>query len=121
MSGAHNFSTFALSLKMRCPHCRKGNMYDGLLTVSEKCSICAFPLKEHDAGDGPAFFALFISCIIVPVAALILDALIHVPIWGHLLIWTPIVLILSIWLLRFFKAWLIVMQYKTRKGDFTGK
>lgn len=101
-----------------CPRCGKGHVYQGLLTVAETCSVCDFPLRAHDAGDGPAFFAMFISCIFVSIIALLLDAYLPIPLWAHVLIWTPFTVGISVWMLRIFKSYLIALQYRYRATDF---
>ena len=39
------------------------------------------------------------------------------PIWVHMVLWLPMVLGGSIWLLRPFKAVLVALQYKHQAGD----
>ncbi len=39
-----------------CPRCGKGRLYNGLLTVSDTCSVCGLDLSPHDTGDGASVF-----------------------------------------------------------------
>lgn len=114
-------SLLTLNLRFKCPRCGEGAIYSGLLDVAETCSVCQFPLKEHDAGDGPAFFAMFLGCIVVTVLALVVEALFSPPLWLHAVIWTPFTIILAVVSLKIIKAWLIAMQYRYRKSDFSGE
>lgn len=104
-------SIYKISLLHKCPCCGKGGIYASLLAVKDKCVVCNFSLKEHDAGDGPAFFAMFIVGIVVTVLAVMVDFLFNMSIWLHMLIWTPIIILMSIYLLKVMKSFLIAMQY----------
>jgi uncharacterized protein (DUF983 family) len=69
------------------------------------------------AGDGPAVFVILIVGAIVAGGALITEVAFHPPYWVHAAIWGPAVVILSLGLLRPFKAALIVLQYKHRAEE----
>jgi uncharacterized protein (DUF983 family) len=105
-------------LRSRCPACGKGTLYEGLLNVAKRCDVCQFPLQKHDAGDGPAFFAMVFSSCIVVVAALIVDALLTVPLWLHVVIWGVVIILLSIYFLRVVKAFLLYQEYKHNVGGY---
>ncbi len=52
----------------RCPHCGEGKLFDGYLTVVQKCSVCGDPLGLYRAADGPAFFTMsIIGLLLIPV------------------------------------------------------
>ena len=55
----------------RCPRCRQGKMFSGLLTLRRKCEACGLDYSFADAGDGPAIFVILLSGFIVVAAALI--------------------------------------------------
>jgi len=40
------------------------------------------------------------------------------PLWVHMLLWPPVILALSIWMLRVLKALLIALQFRHRGSDF---
>ena len=62
-------SPFVAGLRCRCPQCGQGRLFDGYLTVSETCEACGTRLSEHDSGDGPAVFVIFIlGALVVPLA-----------------------------------------------------
>ncbi len=99
------------SLCCKCPSCGKGVIYSGLLDVRDKCKCCGLNLKDHDSGDGPAFFAMFIVGIIITFAAGFVEIFFEVSMVFHMFLWTPLIIILSIWLLRVIKSYLIYTEY----------
>ena len=68
-------SPFATGLACRCPRCGAGPLYDGLLTVAEKCSACRLDFGPHDSGDGPAVFVILILGAVVVALAFWLETL----------------------------------------------
>jgi uncharacterized protein (DUF983 family) len=89
-------------------------LFAGLLNVRQACEICGLDLSAQDAGDGPAVFViLFLGAIVVGLAALV-EINFSPPIWVHLLLWTPLILVGAVALLRPLKAGLIALQYRHR-------
>lgn len=114
-------SIVRVALTHVCPKCGKASMYDGLLTVRDHCPVCQFPLKEHDAGDGPAFFAMSIAGTIVILLALILELTVTLPLWLHVILWFPAIIALSVYFLRMSKSILVASQYKNDVLGFKKK
>ena len=82
--------------------------------MRQSCEICGLDLSAQDAGDGPAVFAiLFLGIIVVGLAALV-EINFSPPIWVHLLLWAPLVLVGAVAMLRPLKAGLIALQYRHR-------
>ncbi|MET4697425.1 uncharacterized protein (DUF983 family) [Constrictibacter sp. MBR-5] len=118
MSGAGHIenapSSLQAALRCRCPRCGRGRLYDGFLTVRERCESCGLDLRHHDSGDGPAVILIFvIGALIVP-AALITEAKLEPPYWLHLVLWPPIIIGAIVGLLRPLKAFFVAMQYRHR-------
>ena len=107
-------SVLAVAFLCRCPRCGKGALYDGLLSVAPRCTRCGLDLGAHDAGDGPAVFVVFALGAVVVALGAIVEAKFAPPVWVHLLLWTPFVLVASVVMLRLFKAGLIALQYRHR-------
>lgn len=101
----------------RCPKCQQGKLFAGLLSIVDECSQCKFPLKEHEQGDGPAFFGIIIVGTLAAVFAAIVDIKYEPAYWVHVALWLPFVVIGSIISLRYGKAMLIHMQYGINNGD----
>ena len=104
--------TLAAALYCRCPRCGKGKLYRGLLAVVPCCDACGLDLAAQDAGDGPAVFVILILGAIVVGSALLVEIAFAPPLWVHLVLWTPVIIVGAIVLLRVLKAWLIAMQYR---------
>jgi uncharacterized protein (DUF983 family) len=83
-----------------------------LLTVRSGCEVCGLDLSAQDAGDGPAVFVIFILGLAVVALAAIVERAFAPPIWVHLILWTPLILVGAVAMLRPFKAGLIALQYR---------
>ncbi|MEM6712261.1 MAG: DUF983 domain-containing protein [Pseudomonadota bacterium] len=99
-------------------------MFNGFLTVAERCDVCDLDFEFADAGDGPAFFASFVSGFIVVGLALWLELAYAPPYWVHALVSLPVILITCLGPLRPLKGFLIARQYQmdaleVRNDDFT--
>jgi uncharacterized protein (DUF983 family) len=98
----------------RCPRCGEGRLFIGLLSVRKTCEACGLDLSAQDAGDGPAVFViLFLGLIVIGLAALV-EINFAPPIWVHLVLWTPLILVGAVAMLRPIKAGLIALQYRHR-------
>jgi uncharacterized protein (DUF983 family) len=100
-----------------CPRCGQGSLFLGYLKLAPACRNCALDFTRLGAGDGPAVFAILIVGAIVAGGALILEITVRPPYWVHAAIWLPLILILSLGLLRPLKAWLIVQQYRHKAEE----
>jgi len=105
-------------LRCRCPRCGQGKLFKGLLTVNETCAVCGLNLSPHDAGDGPAVFAIFLLGFIVVPLALGFESAFEPPIWLHLLIWPPVIIALAIAMLRPMKAVLVAYHFKNLRHEY---
>jgi uncharacterized protein (DUF983 family) len=98
----------------RCPRCRQGAFFSGLLDVNPKCPSCGLDLRAYDAGDGPAIFVTFIFGALSVIGALSLEILFEPLYWLHFLVWPLVVLGLTLALLRPLKAKFVDIQYRRR-------
>ena len=96
----------------RCPRCGEGRLFDGFLTVAPRCRNCGLDFSFADSGDGPAVFIMMIVGFIVVGLALFVEFTFHPPYWLHAVLWIPLVLGLSIGLLRPLKSLMIALQYR---------
>ncbi|MBV8402471.1 MAG: DUF983 domain-containing protein [Acetobacteraceae bacterium] len=105
-------SPIRAALGCRCPRCGRGRLFAGLLNVRGACEVCGLDLSAQDAGDGPAVFViLFLGLIVVALAALV-EIKFSPPIWLHLVLWTPFIVVGAVAMLRPLKAGLIALQYR---------
>ena len=103
---------------MRCPACGEGRLYDGVLDIKESCNHCGFALKDHDHGDGAAYFVIITLTTLIMTLAVVVDLTYEPPVWIHLVLWGPLIIAGSIILLRIVKSVLIALQYKHKVLGF---
>ena len=105
-------------LRCRCPRCGRGALFRGLLTVNDRCSECGLDLSPHDSGDGPAVFVILIlGAIIVPITFWV-EFTFEPPVWLHLMVWPPVILVLAVLMLRPMKAILIAYHFQNLRHEY---
>jgi uncharacterized protein (DUF983 family) len=111
-------SVWAAGLRCRCPNCGQGRLFQGFLTVVDRCDVCGVDLRAHDSGDGPAVFIILILGFIVVGAALMVEVKYEPPLWVHALVWPPLVLGGSLGLLRPLKGVMVALAFRHRRDTF---
>lgn len=104
-------SPFATGIKCRCPRCGEGPLFKGFLTTYVRCESCGVDLSFAEGTEGPAVFIILIVGVVIVVAAAFTEMLFHPHPLVHLALWIPATIILSLALLRPFKAIMIALQY----------
>jgi uncharacterized protein (DUF983 family) len=104
-------------LRMRCPNCGEGRVFESYLKFADECPNCGARFDIADAGDGPAVFVMFLVGAIVVPFALILDFGLHVPGWLTLLLSCSAAIALSLALLPRFKSVLFALQWRHKAGE----
>jgi uncharacterized protein (DUF983 family) len=110
-------SPFVAGVRCRCPRCGRAPLYEGLLTIRERCVACGLDLRAQDSGDGPAVFVILILGFVVVGLAALVEIKLEPPLWVHALLWPGIILAGAIFLLRILKAMLIALQFRHRAAD----
>ncbi len=106
-----------IGIKGICPKCQKTSMFKGFYELYDECSSCGLDLSKSDSADGPAVFLIFLLGFILVPLALLLEVYIAPPLWVHAVLWTFVVLGLTIGSLRPLKAYIIALQYKYLPWD----
>lgn len=114
---APHSSTLRLALLGRCPACEQGRLFRNPLEFRETCDSCGLDIRQHDNGDGPAFFVIIIVGFLVTGLAAWVEFTYEPPFWLHAVLWMPFILISSFLLLRIFKATLLILQYRHRASE----
>jgi uncharacterized protein (DUF983 family) len=104
-------------LACRCPRCGKGKLFSGFLTLRPRCENCGFDYDFADAGDGPAVFVILIAGFLVVFGALVLEFVYQPPVWVHMALWIPLILIVTVLPLRPMKGLMIALQYHHRAAE----
>lgn len=111
-------SVWSAGLRCRCPNCGRGRLFQGFLTVVDRCDACGADLRAHDTGDGPAVFIILILGFAVVGAALAVEMVYEPPLWVHAVVWPPLVLLGSLGLLRPFKGVMVALAFRHRSATF---
>jgi uncharacterized protein (DUF983 family) len=98
-------------MRGRCPRCGEGRLFSGFLTLNRQCAACGLDFSFADSADGPAVFVILIVGFVIAGAALMVEVAYSPPIWVHVVLWGPLVLILCLGTLRPLKGVLIALQY----------
>jgi len=107
----------ASALRARCPRCGQGKLFAGFLQLAPSCDHCGLDYSFADSGDGPAVFIVLIVGFVVVAAALIVEVTWGWPYWLHAVVWAPLVIGLSLGMLRPLKGWFIGMQYRHKAAE----
>jgi uncharacterized protein (DUF983 family) len=107
-------------LKQKCPACGRGALYKKYLKVADTCPNCGEELHHQRADDAPPYFTMVIVAHVVVAGILILEKAYAPPTWVQLVIWLPLVVIMSLLLLPLVKGALIGLQWALRMHGFGG-
>ena len=107
-------SPYDTGLKGLCPRCGQGHLFKGFINIAPKCDVCDMEFDFADAGDGPAVFVILIAGFIVLGAALYVEIKYEPPMWVHMAIFLPMVLVVVLGMLRPLKGLLVALQYRNK-------
>jgi uncharacterized protein (DUF983 family) len=91
-------------------------LFAGYLKTVERCETCGTDLAWAGTTEGPAVFIILIVGVIILGAAALVETTFQPPPFVHLLLWLPATVLLSLLLLRPFKATLVALQYQRVYG-----
>lgn len=113
--GAHNTGKAGLHLMRglvgRCPACGEGGLFRTFMKVAQGCTACGEAFHHHRADDFPAYLTIvLIGHLVVPLAMYV-EIAFAPAYWIHALIWTPLVLVLSLGTLQPLKGLIVALQW----------
>jgi uncharacterized protein (DUF983 family) len=117
VNNADKTALWRVALLCRCPRCGEGRLYEGLLTIRERCAVCGLDLREHDAGDGAAAAVTLVLGAIVVALAFFVEFTFAPPLWVHIVLWPLVTIPLAILMIRPLKAALVAQQYRHRSSE----
>ena len=94
-----------------CPRCGKGHIFRGFLTVRDHCEICGLDYSFADPADGPAVFVQLFACVPGVIFIVMLEIMARPPLWVHIAVGIPVLILTTILPLRPIKGWLVAAQY----------
>ncbi|PHS21930.1 MAG: hypothetical protein COA84_14310 [Robiginitomaculum sp.] len=107
-----NISPISAGLKCVCPRCGEGALFNGYLKLADECPCCGMDYRYEDAGDGPASVVILFVGVLVVFPALLVEVAFKPPIWVHMLLWLPLATLLTLAVLRPFKAFWFAVMYR---------
>jgi len=106
-------------LRGKCPKCGEGTLFKGFLTFAERCEACHADFTIEDAGDGPTVIVIFLVGIFIVPMALGFSMVVNAPMWLTFVIWIPIIIIVSLVLLRLMRGVMFNLQWKHDAREVT--
>ena len=107
------------SIFNNCPHCSKGKVFEGWISLNNHCKECNINFKIYNVGDGAAWITTFILSIVSLPLAFFLDYTLKISLTKLVFFMTIIILLLSIVLLRISRYLLIKkmidLEYNEKK------
>ena len=104
-------STLSTGLRCRCPRCGVGPLLTGFLTIRDACPACGLDYSFAEPADGPAFFGMSAVGIVGMALFMWFEFSVHPPIWVHLVVTMPLLVIGCLAVLRPLKGWLVSEQF----------
>jgi uncharacterized protein (DUF983 family) len=92
-------------------------LFSGHIQVGKHCPSCGLDYAMFDPGDGPAVFGILIVGAIMMGLVLWVEFTWAPPTWVHLVLWLPLICLLTFAVLRLAKSALLVLQYKHKAGE----
>jgi uncharacterized protein (DUF983 family) len=110
-------SPYLAGLKCRCPRCGEGRLFSGYLDLAPRCDKCRLDYGFADAGDGPAVFVILIAGFLIVGLAVVVEFIWRPPYWLHAILWVPLVLAVTLGLLRPLKGLLVALQFHHKAAE----
>ena len=111
-------SPLRAGLGCRCPRCGRGPLFAGFLTIRPACPACGLDLNAVDPGDGPAVFVILILGFLVVGLGLWIELTWRPPLWLHIAIEFPVIILGALALLRPLKALMVALQFRNKAREY---
>lgn len=102
----------AAALRGLCPRCGAKGLFSGIAAFAPACRACRLDYSSFNVGDGPAAFLTLGVGALVTALAIAFELIVQPPLWAHVLLWPPVIIIAVVASLRFAKAMLIALEYR---------
>ena len=114
MSAPGRAALWRVTLLCRCPRCGQGPLYQGLLTIRDRCPVCGLNLTGNDAADGAVVAVTLLLGTLLVILAFVVEFTLAPPLWVHALLWPAVGFPLAVAMIRPSKAFLVAQQYRLR-------
>ena len=103
--------TFSTGVRCRCPRCGEGPLLKGYLTIRDACPKCGLDYGFAEPADGPAFFGMSLVGVVGMALFMWFEFSVHPPVWVHMVVTMPLLVLGCLGVLRPLKGWLVAEQY----------
>ena len=105
-------------LASKCPSCGKGSVFNGFLTIADRCNHCDEDLHHHRADDFPAYLnILIVGHVLIGAAVFFLS---FMEMWHTVILVCALALVMSLALMRPLKGMVVAIQWAMRMHGFGG-
>jgi len=91
-------------LRLRCPECGQGHLFQGFLKVRPNCEVCGADNAAFPSDDAPPYLALLLVGHLVFPFVFWSDKAFAPALWVQFAIWLPIILVVTVGSLPFMKG-----------------
>ena len=95
----------------RCPRCKNGNVFSGLIKLKDYCSSCNIKLNSDKIGDGASWITTSFVCFVLIPILFFFEINIGISVKIYVFVVCPFLVLLSIILLRISRYLLLKKYY----------
>ena len=95
----------------RCPRCKNGNVFSGLIKLKDYCSSCNIKLNSDKIGDGASWITTSFVCFVLIPILFFFEINIGISVKTYVFFVFPFLVLLSIILLRISRYLLLKKYY----------
>ena len=95
----------------RCPRCKNGNVFSGLIKLKDYCSSCNIKLNSDKIGDGASWITTSFVCFVLIPILFFFEINIGINVKIYVFVVFPFLVLLSIILLRISRYLLLKKYY----------
>ena len=95
----------------RCPRCKNGNVFNGLIKLKDYCSSCNIKLNSDKIGDGASWITTSFVCFVLIPILFFFEINIGISVKMYVFVVFPFLVLLSIILLRISRYLLLKKYY----------
>ena len=95
----------------RCPRCKNGNVFSGLIKLKDYCSSCNIKLNSDKIGDGASWITTSFVCFVLIPILFFFEINIGISVKIYVFVVFPFLVLLGIILLRISRYFLLKKYY----------
>ena len=95
----------------KCPNCKQHTVFDGLIKLKDYCNYCNLKLNADQIGDGASWITTSLVCFIIIPILFLCEINIGISFKIYLFVIFPILVFVSIILLRILRYLLLKKYY----------